>query len=155
MYVVVSTYEGPSLVKLNERALATMNEQEDTYEERFMYMRPHFQFPNIEAGDWVGVSGLYGETHYGVVKNIEYDNRRGWEDAAEEYHIHLVYNNHDIICWPTDLVSHDPTHLFKRINKEIKHDKLRKEIKHEKLRKDMVQITNRFITSITNTVINW
>lgn len=143
MYVV-TTYEGPSLVKLNERALSLMNEQEDTFEEKFMYMRS--QFPDIEIGDWVGVSGAYGETHYGVIKNIERDNRHGFEDAAEEYHIHMVYNNHDIICWPTDLVSHAPTHLFKELNKEIK---------HEKLRKDMVQITNRFITSITNTVINW
>ena len=152
MYVL-STYEGPSLIKLNERALDIMNSQEDTSDERYMFMRENF--PDIKAGDWVGVNGYWGETHYGIVKNIYSDTRPGWENSAEEYHIHLIYNNQDIVCLPTELVSHAPMHMLIKLNNEIKRIKLYKEIQQKKIHKDMINITNKFITSITNRDINW
>ncbi len=154
---VMATYEGPSSVKVNEAAVTFCMIQEEFSgpeivdddelfpHRRLLYEKPCF--PDIVSGDWVGVSGNMGvDTKYGLVLRVEYDERPGWEDAAEEYYIHIVEDNQDIKYCPTELVSHAPMTALNKINQKIL------EIK---LRKDMYEITNRLIASYTNSSIVW
>lgn len=141
---VIATYPGVSQVKLNDHALSIMVTQEDTFEERFMYMRSNY--PDIELGDWIGIDGEFGNTIYGLVKKIIVDERPGWEESAKEYNIHLPETNQDVTCWPIDFVSHAPMYLVKKVHRAIS---------DTKICKDMYELTTRIIRTKTECDINW